>query len=140
MQPVGQYVTDQNEARGFTSDFFARKPLRSSYFIAGTVGMGVDLALVGLVLFRSWSQMQTTAILQIGLAVFALLALWSRAYVTSRSLHEVYSEAKLSPSFARSPIDRALRNAAAITGASLFFSFMIAAWLLLPLGSALRHH
>jgi hypothetical protein len=140
MQPVGQYVTDQNEPRTFTSDFFARGPLRSNYFIMGTILMGMDLAMVGLVLFRYWSQMRTIAIFQLGFAVVGLLMLWSRAYVTCRRLQEVYSLAKSDTSFARSPLDTSLRNAAAITGASLYFSFFIAAWLLLALYSALRGH
>jgi hypothetical protein len=140
MEPLGQYVSEQSEPRNFESAFFARRPLRSYYFIAGTVLMGMDLALVVLVLFRSWSQMRTIAIFQIGLAVFAMLALWSRAYTTWQRFHEVYSQAKLSPSFARSPLDTTLRNAAAITGAALFFSYFIAAWLLIALASSLRGH
>jgi hypothetical protein len=138
MEPVGQYVTDQSEPRNFTSDLFARGPLRSYYFIAGTVMMGMDLALAALVLFRYWSQMQTVAIFQVGLAVVSLLVLWSRAYLTCQRLQEVYSQVKSDPAFARSPLDTSLRNAAAITGASLYFSFFIAAWLLLALYSALR--
>jgi hypothetical protein len=106
----------------------------------GTILMGMDLAMVGLILFRYWSQMRTIAILQVGFAVVGLLMLWSRAYVTCRRLQEVYSQAKTDPSFARSPLDTSLRNAAAITGASLYFSFFIAAWLLLALYSAFRGH
>ena len=140
MEPVGQYITDQSGPRTFTSDFFARGPLRSNYFIMGTILMGMDLAMVGLILFRYWSQMRTIAILQVGFAVVGLLMLWSRAYVTCRRLQEVYSQAKTDPSFARSPLDTSLRNAAAITGASLYFSFFIAAWLLLALYSAFRGH
>jgi hypothetical protein len=138
MEPLGQYVSEQSEPRNFVSAFFERRPLRSYYFIAGTAMMGMDLALVALVLFRSWSQMATFAIFQIGLAVFAMLALWSRAYTTWQRLHELYSQAKLSPSFSRSPLDTSLRNAAAITGAALFFSYFIAAWLLLALAYAFR--
>jgi hypothetical protein len=100
--------------------------------------MGMDLALAALVLFRYWSQMQTVAIFQVGLAVVSLLVLWSRAYLTCQRLQEVYSQVKSDPAFARSPLDTSLRNAAAITGASLYFSFFIAAWLLLALYSALR--
>ena len=140
MEPVGQYVTDQSEPRNFASDFFARGPLRSNYFIMGTILMGMDLAMAGLVLFRYWSQMQTIAIFQVGLAVVSLLMLWSRAYLTCQRLQEVYSQVKSDPAFARSPLDTSLRNAAAITGASLYFSFFIAALLLLPLYSALRGH
>jgi hypothetical protein len=140
MEPVGQYVTEQGEPRNFTSDFFARGPLHSYYFILGTILMGMDFAMVGLVLFRYWSQMRTIAIFQVGFAVVGLLILWSRAYVTCQRLQEVYSQAKSDPSFARSPLDTSLRNAAAITGASLYFSFFIAAWLLLALYSALRGH
>jgi hypothetical protein len=128
---------DQSESRNIASDFFARVPLRSYYFIAGTVTMGIDFAMVGFLLVRFWSQMPTIAILEIGFAVAAMLVLWNRAYVSCRRLHEVYSQAKSSPSFARSPLDTALRNAAAITRASLSFSFFIAAWLLLALVSAL---
>jgi magnesium-transporting ATPase (P-type) len=138
MEPLGQYVSEQSEPRNFESAFFERRPLRSYYFIAGTIMMGMDFALVALVLFRSWSQMATFAIGQIGLAAFAMLALWSRAYTTWQRFHELYSQAKLSPSFARSPLDTSLRNAAAITGAALFFSYFLAAWLLLALAYALR--
>ena len=59
MEPLGQYVSEQSEPRNFVSAFFERRPLRSYYFIAGTVMMGMDFALVALVLFRSWSQMAT---------------------------------------------------------------------------------
>jgi hypothetical protein len=138
MEPVGRYITDQSEPRNFASDFFVRSPLRSYYFIMGTILMGLDLAMVGLGLSRYWSRMHTTAIFQLGLAVVSLLLLWGRAYVTCQRLHEVYSQAKSDPSFAGSPLDTSLRNAAAITGASLYFSFFIAAWLLLALFSALH--
>jgi hypothetical protein len=131
---------DQSEPRNIASDFFARVPLRSYYFIAGTVTMGIDLAVIGFVLFRFWRQIPTIAIVEMGFAAVAMLVLWNRAYVTCRRLYEVYSESKMSPSFARSPLDTALRNAAAITGACLSFSFFIAAWLLLALASALRGH
>jgi uncharacterized membrane protein YeaQ/YmgE (transglycosylase-associated protein family) len=140
VQPVRQYATEQIDLRNFTSDFFGRGPLRSNYFIMGTILMGIDFAMVGLVLFRFWSQMRTVAILQLGLAVVGMLMLWSRAYVTCRRLREVYSQAKSDPSFAHSPLDTSLRNAAAITGASLYFSFFVAAWLLLALYSSLRGH
>jgi hypothetical protein len=140
MEAVGHYVTDQSEPQNFTWDFFARSPLRSYYFVLGTLLMGMDLAMVGLVLFRYWSRMRTIAIFQVGFAVVGLLMLWSRAYVTSQRLQEVYSHAKSDPSFARSPLDTSLRNAAAIMGASLYYSFFIAAWLLLALYSALRGH
>jgi hypothetical protein len=140
MEPVGQYIADQSEPRTFTSDFFARGPFRSSYFIMGTILLGMDLTMVSLNLFRHWGQLRTIAISQLGLAVVGLLLLWSRAYVTCERLHEVYSQAKTDPAFAHSPLDTSLRNAAAITGASLYFSFFIAAWLLLALFSALRGH
>lgn len=102
--------------------------------------MGIDLAMVGFLLVRFWSQMPTIAILEIGFAVAAMLVLWNRAHVNCRRLHEVYSQAKSSPSFALSPLDTALRNAAAITLACLSFSFFIAAWLLLALTSVVRGH
>ena len=140
MEPLGQYVSEQSEPRNFVSAFFGRGPLRSYYFIAGTVMMGMDLAAVAFVLFHFWSQMRTTTVFQIGFATFAMLALWSRAYITWQRLHEVYSQAKLSPSFARSPLDTSLRNAAAITGAGLYFSYFIAGWLLLALVSELHGH
>jgi hypothetical protein len=50
-----------------------------------------------------------------------MLALWWRTYVTCQRLHEVYSQAKSDPSFARSPLDTALRNAAAVTEGSVLF-------------------
>jgi hypothetical protein len=131
-------IRDHSEPRNISSDFFARVPLRSYYFLAGTITMGIDVAVVGFLLVRFWNQMPTIAIVEIGFGVSAMLVLWDRAYVSCRRLHEVYSQAKSSPSFARSPLDTALRNAAAITGASLSFSFFIAAWLLLALVSILR--
>jgi hypothetical protein len=137
MEPFGQSFTDQSEPR-IASNFFARVPFRSYYFIAGTVMMGINLVIVGLIAVRFWSRMPALAMAEVGLAVVAMLVLWNRAYLTCRKLHEVYSEAKMNASFARSPLDTTLRNAAAITGASLSFSFFTAGWLLLALGSALR--
>ena len=131
-------IRDKSETRNIESVFFVRGPLRSYYFIAGTITMGIDLAMVGFLLVRYWNQMPAMAILEIGFAVGAMLVLWNRAYVSFQRLHEVYSQAKSSPSFARSPLDTTLRNAAAITGACLSFSFFIAAWLLLAFVSTLR--
>jgi hypothetical protein len=140
MERFGQSIMAHSDLRNFPSDFFARTPLRSFYFIAGTVLMAIDLAAVGMVLVRFWHRMPTTAMLQVGFAVVAMFALWWRAYLTCQRLHEVYSQAKSDPEFAHSPLDTALRNAAAVTGGSLYFSFFMAAWLLLALASALRSH
>jgi hypothetical protein len=140
MEPVGQYVADQGEPRNFTADFFAKVPSRSIPFIGGTVTMGIALLLAGLFLLRSWNQISPIAISGIGLAMISMVALWNRAYVTYRRLNEVYSQGKLNPSFIRSPLDAALRNAAVITSATLYFSFFIAAWLLVALTSVLHSH
>ncbi len=43
-------VRDQSEPRNIESAFFVRGPLRSYYFIAGTITMGIDLAMVGFLL------------------------------------------------------------------------------------------
>jgi small-conductance mechanosensitive channel len=140
MQHFGKFVTGHSDLRNFASDFFARTPFHSFYFIAGTVVMAIDLAAVGMVLARFWNRMPMIAMLQVGFAVVAMFALWWRAYLTCQRLHEVYSQAKSDPGFTRSPLDTALRNAAAVTGGSLYFSFFMASWLLLALASALRSH
>jgi hypothetical protein len=140
MERFGQSITPHGDLRNFEAEFFARAPLRSFYFLAGSVVVGIDLAAVGLILVRYGRHMPTIAILQLGFAVVGMLALWWRAYVTCERLHEVYSQAKSDTSFARSPLDTALRNAAAVTGGTLYFSFFIAAWLLFALASALRGH
>jgi uncharacterized membrane protein YhaH (DUF805 family) len=140
MEQFGQSITDHSDLGNFASDFFARTPLRSFYFIAGTVVLGVNLAGVGVILVRYWDRMPTIATFQLAFALVFLLGLWGRAYVTCQRLHDVYSQGKSDPAFARSPLNTALRNAAAMTGASLYFSFFAAAWLLFALGSALRSH
>jgi hypothetical protein len=140
MGQFGQSITDQSDLGNFASDFFARGPLRSYYFIAGTVVLGINLAAVGVILVRYWDRLPTIATFQLGLALVCMLGLWGRAYVTCQRLHDVYSQGKSDPAFARSPLDTALRNAAAMTGASLYCSFFGTAWLLFALGSALRSH
>jgi hypothetical protein len=72
-------IRDKSETRNIESVFFVRGPLRSYYFIAGTIIMGIDLAMVGFLLVRSWNQMPAMAILEIGFAVGAMLVLWNRA-------------------------------------------------------------
>ena len=140
MWQFGQSITDQSDLGNFASDFFARGPLRSFYFILGTVVLATNLAAVGVILVRYWDRMSTIATFQLGFALLCLLGLWGRAYITCERLHDVYSQGKSDPAFARSPLDTALRNAAAMTGASLYFSLFGATWLLLALGSALRSH
>jgi hypothetical protein len=141
MEPFGQYITEQSERDlGFPSSFFSRSPLRSYYFLAGAVALVTDLAMVGLVLHRYWSQMSTTAILNLGFATVGILLLWYRVYLTCQRLHGVYSKAKSSPTFAGSVLDFTLRNAAAMTWACLYFSFFIVAWLLVLAASAFRSH
>jgi hypothetical protein len=140
MERHGQYVADQDKPWNFSPTFFARGPLRSLYFIAGTASMGMSLAGVGLILVRYHSQVPTTAVLQLSLAVMGMLALWIRAYITWLRLQEVYAQAEPSPSFVRSPLDAALRNAAAIMVAALYFPFFIVFWLLVGLASVLRGH
>jgi len=140
MGQFGQSITAHSDLRNFAPDFFARGPLRSLYFIAGTIVLGINLAAVGVILVRYWDHMPTIATFQLGFAVVSMLALWRRAYVTCQRLHEVYSQGKSDPAFPRSPLNTALRNAAAMTGASLYFSFFGAAWLVFALGSALRSH
>lgn len=138
MAPLGQFVGEESEPRNFESGFFERAPLRSNYFIAGTALVVFNLAVVGFVLVRHWLQIPTFAMAQIGLAVAAMVALWGRAYTTWNRFHEVYSQAKSVPTFRRSSLDIALRNAAALMGATIYFPFFSAAWLLLALGTALR--
>src|ERR1700678_683371 len=95
MQPFGQYVTEQSERDlGFPSSFFSRSPLRSYYFLVGAVWMVMDLAMVGLVLHRYWSQMSTSAVLYLGFATIGILLLGYRTYLTGQRLHEVYSQVK----------------------------------------------
>jgi hypothetical protein len=140
MGQFGQSITDRSDLGNFASDFFARGPLRSFYFILGTVVLGVNLAGVGVILVRYWDRMPTIATFQLGFAMVCMVGLWGRAYMTCERLHDIYSQRKSDPAFDRSPLDTALRNAAAMTGASLYFSFFAAAWLLFALGSALRGH
>jgi hypothetical protein len=140
MEPVRRFITDQSEPRIFTSEFFAPGPLWSSYFIMGPILLGMDLTMVSATLLRHWGQPRTIAISQLGLTVVGLLLFWSSAYVTCERFHEVYMHSKTDPAFAHSPLESFLRNAAAITGACVFFSVFIAAWFLLALYSALPGH
>ena len=140
MEPVGQYVADQGEPPSFTATFFAKAPLRSIPFIVGTVMIGLFVLIAGTALLRWWNEISSLAIAQIGLAAFSLVCLWNRAYVTCRRLNEVYSQSKLSPSFNRSPLDTALRHAAVITSATLYFSFFIALFFLCALVSVLHNY
>ena len=73
MKRFGQSITAHSDLRNFASDFFARVPLRSFYFVAGTVVLGIDLAAAGLILVRFGRQMHTIAILQLGFAVVGML-------------------------------------------------------------------
>ena len=74
MGQFGQSITAHSDLRNFASDFFARGPLRSFYFIAGTVVLRINLAAVGVILVR-WDHMPTIATFQLGFAVVSMLAL-----------------------------------------------------------------
>jgi hypothetical protein len=140
MQPLQNVLTDQSNSSTIDSDFFNRPPLRSYYFLMGTFTMFMALACGCIVVVRYWNELPTMSIAQMGLATTTLVILWFRAYQSFQRLHEVYTQAKLDPSFVRSPIDKVFLSAGNLMSATLYLGFSAAAWFFLALGTALRHH
>jgi hypothetical protein len=138
MQPLQDVLTDPSDS-GVGSEFFSRPPLRSVFFIMGTLLMLMALAVACFVLVRNWNELPTMSVAQMGLATATMLILWFLSYQIFERLYELYSQAKLDPSFVRSPIDKVLRSAGNLMFATLFFGFMAATWFLFALNTALCH-
>jgi hypothetical protein len=140
MQPLQDVLTESNGPRVAESDFFRRPPLRSYQFIVATMVMLMALACGSLILGRHWNELSTSGIMQLGFATAAVVLLWVRIYQIFQRLHELYCQASLEPSFARSPIDKVLRSAGDLMYAVLFYAFAGAAYFYFALDSALSHH
>jgi len=140
MQPLEDVLTESNGPRVAESDFFKRPPMRSYQFIAATLMMLIGLACGSLVLGRHWNELTTYDIMQLGFATATVVLLWLRLYQIFQRLHELYCQASLEASFARSSIDKVLRSAGDLMFAVLFYAFLSAAYFYFALGSALSHH
>src|ERR1700675_312690 len=111
MQPLEEVLTESNGLRVAESDYFSRPPLRSYQFIGATISLLVAIAIGSSILVRHWNELQTMAIMFMGFAPMCTVILWLRAYQTFQRLHEQYSQARLDPSYIRSPMDKVFRSA-----------------------------
>jgi hypothetical protein len=140
MQPLEDVLTESNGPRVAESDYFSRPPQRSYQFIAATISMLVAIAIGSSILVRHWNELQTMAIMFMGAVAASTMILWLRAYQIFQRLHELYSQAKLDPSFIRSPTDKVFRSAGDLMAAVLFGAFVAAAYFFFALAAALSHH
>jgi hypothetical protein len=140
MQPLQDVLTDQSNSSAVDSSFFSRPPLRSYYFLCGTLFLLIGIAVGFFILVRRWNALSTIAIMQLGLAVASMIFLWVRACQIFQRLHELYLQAKQDSSFVRSPIENVFRSAGNLMSATVYFAFSGAVWFIVALGSALRHH
>src|SRR5580704_5312394 len=99
MQPLQDVLIESNGPRVAESDYFSRPPQRSYQFIGATISMLVAIAIGSSILVRHWNELHTMAIFFMGAAATYIVILWVRAYQIFERLHEMYSEAKLDPSF-----------------------------------------
>lgn len=139
MQPLEDVLTESNGPRIAESDYFNRPPLRSYQFIGATISLLVVIAVGTGILARHWNELQTMAVMFMGMAVTYTVILWLRAYQIFQRLHELYSQAKLAPSFVHSPTDKIFRSAGDLMAAVLFGAFAAAVYFLFALGAALSH-
>ncbi|MGB8543592.1 MAG: hypothetical protein WCD49_18335 [Candidatus Acidiferrales bacterium] len=139
MQLFQDVLIDPSESKTIRSDFFARPPLRSLYFILGTLFALLALALVAGIAERNWNHLSTTSIIYMALATTMMLFVWLGAYYVFERLHELYSEAKLETTFAGSPTEKVFRLAGGLMGNILYYGFGAMFWFLLAFGVALNH-
>jgi hypothetical protein len=140
MEPVGQRFPDQAGLRNIDLDSISRPPFRSVNFIGATLVMGIDFAVTGVVLVTDWATIPTMAVCFMAVAVFSLITLWIRVYLSSQKLHEVYCQAKLRNSLSDPLIHTALRHGADVATASLILPFTTALWFLVVVAEILNRH
>ena len=139
MQPLEDVLIESNGPRVAESDYFSRPPQRSYQFIGATISMLVAIAVGSSILVRHWNELHTMAIFFMGAAATYMVILWVRAYQIFERLHEMYSQAKLDPSFARSPSAKVFKSAGDLMTAVLFGAFTAAVIYFFALGAALSH-
>jgi hypothetical protein len=139
MQPLEDVLIESNGPRVAESDYFSRPPQRSYQFIGTTISMLVATAVGSSILVRHWNELHTMAIFYMGAAATYIVILWVRAYQIFERLHEMYSQAKLDPSFVRSPTAKVFRSAGDLMTAVLFGAFAAAVLFFFALGAALSH-
>jgi hypothetical protein len=139
MQPLRELVTYPDDFSVLRSSFFGRPPLRSYRFIAGTLILLLNLAVVAFVVVRNWNTLPAFVIMWIGMAT-AMMMLWTwGVYQIWQRLYELYSEAKLDSSFARSPVDRVFGLAGVLISATMFWPIAAALIFLLAFGGLSIH-
>jgi len=101
--------------------------------------MLMAIAVGSSILLRHWNELHTMAIFFMGAAATYIVILWIRAYQIFERLHEMHSQAKLDPSFARSPSAKVFKSAGDLMTAVLFGAFAAAVYFFFALGAALSH-
>lgn len=123
----------ENEFGYFSSDFFAKPPLRSWGLLGESFLPVLVMFLIGFVAVKGWHQLRVFSLVWMGLAVTHLLLLLLLSWKIYSRLHKLHAAGQLGTGTASSPLDSAISAAAFMIHYSLFYGPVAAAAILLAL-------